>query len=125
MTRHLPRSLDEVASTFPGQTFPGTPDSIQATMQATSTTALEPVASNQLLAWSLEIPEKKDVPTPTRNAASNPASDQIDYIEINYKRPVACKVACLEGRKTMSNVIHNKTYASDQPRVSKIDLDSA
>ena len=120
MTRCLPRLLDEAASTFPG-----TPDSIQATMQATSTTALEPVASDQSLAWPFEIPEKKDVPTPTFSAASDPASNQIDYIEINYKQPVTCKVARLEGRKTMSNVIHNKTYASDHPRVSTIDLDSA
>ena len=64
MTRHLPRSLDEAASTFPGETFPGTPDSIQVTMQATSTTALELVASDQLLAWPLQIPEKKMFPPP-------------------------------------------------------------
>ena len=64
MTRHLPRSLDEAASAFPGQTFPGTPDSIQATMQVTSTTALEPVANDQSLAWPLEMPEKKMFPPP-------------------------------------------------------------
>ena len=94
-------------------------------MQATSTTALELVASDQSLAWPLEIPERKEVPTPMRSAASDPTSDQVIYIEINYKRPVACKVARLEGRKTMSNVIHNKTYASNHPRDSTIDLDSA
>ena len=59
-TRHLPRLLNEAASTFPGRTFPGTPDS----MQATSTTALEPVASDQLLAWPLEMPERKMFPPP-------------------------------------------------------------
>ena len=61
----LPRSLDEAASTFPGLTFPGTPDSIQVTMQATSTTALEPVASDQLLTWPLEMPERKMFPPHT------------------------------------------------------------
>ena len=51
-------------------------------MQATSRTALEPVASDQSLAWSPEIHETKRTPTPTHSAASDPASDQTEYIWI-------------------------------------------
>ena len=61
-TRRLPRSLDEAASTFPGWTFPG--NTIQATMQVTGTTALEPVASDQSLAWPFKMPERKMFPPP-------------------------------------------------------------
>ena len=63
-------------------------------MQATSTTALEPVASDQSLAWPPEIHETKRTPTPTHSAAS----DQTEYIWINHKRPVTCKVARFEGK---------------------------
>ena len=53
MTRRLPRSLDEAVSDFPRtRLFQQTPDSTQVTMQVTSTSALEPVASDQLLAQS-------------------------------------------------------------------------
>ena len=51
-------------------------------MQVTSTTALEPVTSDQSLAWPPEIHETKRTPTPTHSAASDPASDQTEYIWI-------------------------------------------
>ena len=50
-------------------------------MQATSTTALEPVTSDQSLAWPPEIHETKRTPTPTHSAASDPASDQTEYMD--------------------------------------------
>ena len=46
--------------------------------------------------------------------ASNPASDQQNYMEFYDKRPVACRITRLAGRKTMNNSIYNKAYASDQ-----------
>ena len=53
MTRRLPRSLDEAVSDFPRTgPFQQTPDSAQATMQATSTSVLEPIANDQSLARS-------------------------------------------------------------------------
>ena len=48
-------------------------------MQVTSTTALEPVASDQSLAWAPKIHETKRTPTPTHSAASDPASDRTEY----------------------------------------------
>ena len=76
-------------------------------MQVTSTSALEPVTSDQSLAWPPEIHETKRTPTPTHSAASDPASDQTEYIWINHKRPVTCKVARFEG-KTNSTKKRNK-----------------
>ena len=67
-------------------------------MQATSTNALEPVTSNQLLAWPPEIHETKRTPSPTHSAASDHASDQTEYIWINHKRSVTCKVARFEDK---------------------------
>ena len=53
MTRCLPRSLDEAVSDSPRTgLFQQTPNSAQATMQATSTSVLEPIASDQSLAQS-------------------------------------------------------------------------
>ena len=61
-TRHLPRSLDEAVSDSPRtRLFQQTPDSAQATMQATSTSALEPAASDQSLAQSPVKAEMKNV----------------------------------------------------------------
>ena len=61
-------------------------------MQATSTSALEPVASDQSLTWPPEIHGTKRTP-------HSAASDQTEYTWINHKRPVACKVARFEDKK--------------------------
>ena len=67
-------------------------------MQATSTNALGPVASDQSLAWPPKIHETKRTSSPTHSAASDHASDQTEYIWINHKRSVACKVARFEDK---------------------------
>ena len=77
MTRRLPKSLAEAASTFPGWTFPGTPDLIEATVQATSTLIYKTIASDRSLARSNTLRKKE-----TRNTAND------ERQSTRYKRPV-------------------------------------
>ena len=67
-------------------------------MQAASTNALEPVTGDQSLAWPPEIHETKRTPSPTHSKASDHASDQTEYIGINHKQPVACRVTHFEDK---------------------------
>ena len=69
-------------------------------MQATSTTALEPVTSNQSLAWPPEIHEtkKKELPTPHIRQQAALQATGLNIYGSNHKRPVTCKVARFEGK---------------------------
>ena len=75
----------------------------QATLQATSKTTWNSMTSNQSLAGSHTLQIEKTIHNIVytiynKADTSDHASDQTEYTWINYKRPVACKVARFEDK---------------------------